>query len=381
MRGAVPLLRPLGQSVATTLLLALVATGSGAAGALPGGAVAHAVSRSTEAVSLPPVKLEVRVRQAAEARLSEQATAYAAARRAEALSLAGAAIRAARGAEDVAQRTGDTELLQTLEAAADALVGVRAAGWRIPVSPAGAPKPDGGAAATAATTTAADLVAAQELEEQASAVFALAFAAESLTETSVAELSRVPLAELAGLDAAVSAAEETAAEVVLEPLVPLEPTTELEPAVDWLPTGDLTFGYGDTAGYTNGAIPLDVLCAPDSSPQELLQCDAAAAFDLLSARYLQDNGRPLALVSSYRTFERQVEVKRLRGSLAATPGTSLHGLGIAIDLADAGGVGQFDTPVYLWMKANAAEFGWVHPAAMEPGGSGPQEPWHWEFRG
>ena len=357
--------------------------------------VATSVTQA-HAVSLPSAGPGVRTRQAASARLSEQAAAHAAARHAEALSLARAAVQAARGAAAVAGASGSADLQQSLDVAGDALTELRAARWEPQSTPAGGPQPDTTTDRAGEGTSAevrrpasaeearvmADLagtmgvmVAAQELESQASALFALAFQAELPTETSVAEISRVALAELAGVDAALEAAEAVTAEVVLTPLVPLDPATEIEGVPDWLPVVDLT------SGYPNGAIPLDVLCTPGEAPQELLRCDAAAAFDLLAARYLQDTGGPLRLVSSYRSYERQVEVKRLRGSLAATPGTSLHGVGIAIDLADAGGVGQFDTPVYLWMKANAAEFGWVHPAAMEPGGRGPQEPWHWEFRG
>jgi LAS superfamily LD-carboxypeptidase LdcB len=32
------------------------------------------------------------------------------------------------------------------------------------------------------------------------------------------------------------------------------------------------------------------------------------------------------------------------------------------------------------MKENAGQFGWVHPAWAQQGGSKP-EPWHWEFVG
>ena len=385
------------RSVATGLLMALLTANSSASGAVPPGTTRAAASiTQATAVSLRPAAPEVRARRAAATRLAEQAAAHAAIRHAEALSLARAAVQAARGAAAVAGASGSADLQQSLDAAGDALAELRAARWLTQSTPAGGQQPDTAtdgagewASVEARRPASAEearamadragasgvMVAAQELEEQASTLFALAFQAELPTETSVAELSRVPLAELAEVDSALEAAEAVVTEVVLAPLVPLDLSTETEGIPDWLPVLDLT------SGYPNGAIPLDVLCAPSAAPQELLRCDAAEAFDRLAARYLEDTGGPLRLVSTYRTYERQVEVKRLRGSLAATPGTSLHGLGIAIDLADAGGVGQFDTPVYLWMKVNAAEFGWVHPAAMEPGGRGPQEPWHWEFRG
>ena len=65
----------------------------------------------------------------------------------------------------------------------------------------------------------------------------------------------------------------------------------------------------------------------------------------------------------------------------AQPGYRRHRCGARRRPYDGafGGVGQFTAPAYLWMKEHAGEFGWNHPAAMEPGGSAPQEPWHWEY--
>ena len=74
-----------------------------------------------------------------------------------------------------------------------------------------------------------------------------------------------------------------------------------------------------------------------------------------------------------------MEVKAAKGGLAATPGRSNHGRALAVDLGGFGAVGAFGDPDYLWMKEHAEAFGWHHPRAMEPGGSGPLEPWHWEF--
>jgi hypothetical protein len=31
------------------------------------------------------------------------------------------------------------------------------------------------------------------------------------------------------------------------------------------------------------------------------------------------------------------------------------------------------------MVDNAPRYGWINPAWAQPGGSGPQEAWHWEF--
>lgn len=129
----------------------------------------------------------------------------------------------------------------------------------------------------------------------------------------------------------------------------------------------------------NGEIGLDALCAPAFASRALLRCDAVLSLEALDAAFGAQFGRHLSIVSSYRSYADQVAVKALRGGLAAAPGSSNHGLAIAVDLAGFGSVGEFGQPEYLWMKENAAEFGWVHPEYMEPGHAGPFEPWHWEY--
>jgi LAS superfamily LD-carboxypeptidase LdcB len=72
-----------------------------------------------------------------------------------------------------------------------------------------------------------------------------------------------------------------------------------------------------------------------------------------------------------------VQLRRAKGRLAAAPGRSNHGTGIAVDFC--GGVESFGTAAHRWMKARAGEFGWVQPSWARAGGSKP-EPWHWEYR-
>jgi LAS superfamily LD-carboxypeptidase LdcB len=129
----------------------------------------------------------------------------------------------------------------------------------------------------------------------------------------------------------------------------------------------------------NGAIPEKYLCHVDFNATVLLRCDAALALESLDRAYRKQTGHHLAVVSSYRTVSKQEVLFNEKGELAAAPGTSNHGRGLAIDLAGAGDVGQYDSPVYLWLKAHAQAYGWHHPAAMEADGPGPYEPWHWEF--
>lgn len=128
--------------------------------------------------------------------------------------------------------------------------------------------------------------------------------------------------------------------------------------------------------YANGFLPEAVLCPLETAPGQRLVAPAAAAFDRLSRLRQAQTGTPLCVTDSYRDYAGQVAVFAAKPSLAATPGRSQHGLGLAVDLC--GGVQRFDTEVSAWMRANAPGFGFVHPSWAEPSGSRP-EPWHWEY--
>ncbi|OIQ93192.1 D-alanyl-D-alanine carboxypeptidase [mine drainage metagenome] len=142
---------------------------------------------------------------------------------------------------------------------------------------------------------------------------------------------------------------------------------------------DLARRVAVAAAAPNGRIPLETLCGVAFAPGARLRCDAAAALDRLDSAFHAARGGHLVVVSSYRDLADQVEVKASRGDLASTPGASNHGRGLAVDLGGLGTVDDFAEPTYLWLKAHAASYGWHHPTAMEPGGGGPLEPWHWEF--
>lgn len=134
-------------------------------------------------------------------------------------------------------------------------------------------------------------------------------------------------------------------------------------------------GYGDMpvpaelAVYGNGRIPPDALqtigqgghrlYAP-AAQQWQRMVDAAAA-----------DGVTMRVTDSYRSYDQQVELAGRKGlykdgGFAATPGTSNHGWGLAVDLdTDQGGA-------LAWMQQHGHEYGFVEAV--------PREPWHWEFR-
>jgi hypothetical protein len=135
---------------------------------------------------------------------------------------------------------------------------------------------------------------------------------------------------------------------------------------------------GNDGAYPNGAVPTSALCPLWEAPGHALRPRAAAAFNAMSQAYAKQTGAPLCVTDSYRSLAAQYAVKAAKGRWAATPGTSKHGLGVALDLC--GGVNDYGAPAHLWMKQNAPLYGWFHPAWAAAGGSLP-EPWHWEFAG
>lgn len=132
----------------------------------------------------------------------------------------------------------------------------------------------------------------------------------------------------------------------------------------------------DNGNHRNGYFPASALCPIDGHPGDMMRPSAARGLNALKRAYEQDLGEPLCITDTYRPYHEQVIVARQSPRLAAKPGSSKHGLGLAVDLC--GGVESFGTREHLWMKQHAPLFGFFHPAWAEPNGSMP-EPWHWEY--
>jgi murein DD-endopeptidase MepM/ murein hydrolase activator NlpD len=140
----------------------------------------------------------------------------------------------------------------------------------------------------------------------------------------------------------------------------------------FLATGSGTLGWG---GFSNGMIPNDRLCS-NGAGVHVLRCDAATAYRSLAKAFQRRFGKTLCITDSYRSYAEQVRLYTVKPSLAALPGTSNHGWGLAVDLC--GGIQRFGSAEHDWMLANAERYGWTHPRWAKQGGSRP-EPWHWEF--
>ncbi|MGF0117671.1 M15 family metallopeptidase [Promicromonospora sp. Marseille-Q5078] len=127
---------------------------------------------------------------------------------------------------------------------------------------------------------------------------------------------------------------------------------------------------------TNGELADHSLCDL-WQPGEQLRADAAVSLSALNDAFRARFGRDLCLVDSYRSLSSQYAVKASRGYLAAVPGASMHGWGLAIDLC---GDEYRSSEVYGWLWENGPAYGWENPPWAQRGGSGNYEPWHFEYR-
>lgn len=69
------------------------------------------------------------------------------------------------------------------------------------------------------------------------------------------------------------------------------------------------------------------------------------------------------ITDGFRSYAAQVDVKKRKGNLAATPGRSVHGLGLAADL-------HLTSKQLSWLKQNGARYGLQNL---------PSESWHWQL--
>lgn len=158
--------------------------------------------------------------------------------------------------------------------------------------------------------------------------------------------------------------------------------------VSYDPDGSTFVDRGGSAnawgGHSNGRIPDSELCPLTVRPVLRARCDAVRALDRLNVQFRAAFGEDIKVTDAYRDYAGQVAAKNswcARGSchMAATPGTSNHGWGLAFDFG--GGVTSYTSAQYAWMKTNGPRFGFYHPTWAEPGHRdyAKPEPWHWQY--
>lgn len=124
----------------------------------------------------------------------------------------------------------------------------------------------------------------------------------------------------------------------------------------------------ELAKYGNGKIPSDALEKVGGTGHKLW-APAAESLTAMMADAKRD-GVTIGITDSYRSYDEQVDVARRKGlysqgGLAAKPGTSEHGWGMATDL-------DLNGKALTWMRANGEKYGFVENT--------PRESWHWAYK-
>lgn len=124
----------------------------------------------------------------------------------------------------------------------------------------------------------------------------------------------------------------------------------------------------DLARYGNGKIPSSALAQVGTTGHKLW-APAAESLNRMIADAKKD-GVHIGITDSYRSYEEQVDVAKRKGlysqgGLAAKPGTSEHGWGMATDL-------DLNAKALSWMRKHADEYGFDENT--------PRETWHWAYK-
>jgi hypothetical protein len=134
--------------------------------------------------------------------------------------------------------------------------------------------------------------------------------------------------------------------------------------------------FGSPAVYSNGRIPGSLLCGIPGNGHKL-RCDAARPWNAMHKAARQLFGTlvyPCSGSCAYRDIFNQYRVRaqacaRGRCYMAAVPGTSNHGLGIAVDLGDGG-----RDRMRAAIDRIGARFGWSKRCS-----DASWEPWHIKY--
>jgi zinc D-Ala-D-Ala carboxypeptidase len=124
----------------------------------------------------------------------------------------------------------------------------------------------------------------------------------------------------------------------------------------------------DLAGYGNGKIPSSALEQVGTTGHRLWAPAAESLTRMIDAA--KKDGVHIGITDSYRPYTEQVDLAQRKGlysqgGLAARPGTSEHGWGMATDL-------DLNSSALSWMRQNGEKYGYVNNVARES--------WHWAYR-
>jgi D-alanyl-D-alanine carboxypeptidase len=124
----------------------------------------------------------------------------------------------------------------------------------------------------------------------------------------------------------------------------------------------------DLAAYGNGKVPASALEQVGGTRYKLWAPAAESLTTMMAAA--KKDGVTIGITESYRPYAEQVDLAKRKGlysqgGLAAKPGTSEHGWGMAADL-------DLNAQALSWMKRHGADYGFVNNV--------PRESWHWAYK-
>lgn len=124
----------------------------------------------------------------------------------------------------------------------------------------------------------------------------------------------------------------------------------------------------DLAAYGNGKIPAAALEQVAGTGHRLWAPAAEQLAELIADA--KKEGVKIGVTDGYRPYAEQVDLANRKGlysqgGLAAKPGTSEHGWGMAADL-------DLNGKAVDWMRINAGKYGFAENV--------PRESWHWAYQ-
>lgn len=130
-------------------------------------------------------------------------------------------------------------------------------------------------------------------------------------------------------------------------------------------------GAAGWGGFSNGDIPTSAMVQVESG--DFLEPNAAAAWYAMQAACYAETGVWISINEAYRSLADQWYYWNLyqsgQGNVAAYPGNSNHGRGVAVDMYG------YDA-AWSWLQRRAGDFGWSWATGRASG-----ERWHWEYVG
>lgn len=112
------------------------------------------------------------------------------------------------------------------------------------------------------------------------------------------------------------------------------------------------------------------------------ECYEAAQRMFAAAEAENVNG--FIITSGYRSYDRQAEIySTSEPGLAQSPGASEHQTGLSFDVTTETSNGFENTPQYAWLRAHAAEYGFIqrYPPNKSDITGISYEPWHYRYVG